>query len=71
MSNKTLGQIAYEAFYGHRKGQGAIPKWPADVPSLCDDWEASAKAVFKEMRRRYATHPKLKDSWLDEFDFES
>lgn len=54
MPAKTLGQIAYEAFW--ERYVGLYPKlgicWEGTGQLTQDDWEASAKAVIEEAGRR-------------------
>jgi len=59
MENKTLGQIAFEAYALAKGGIGydgaIIPTWDNLSPGVQPAWEAAAKAVEEEVSIRYIT----------------
>lgn len=47
---KTLGQVAYEAYYRHSKGKslvsgGALPTWEGQHDNIKKAWESAGTAV--------------------------
>lgn len=51
---KTLGQIAYEAYFDHSKGKSLIsgaplPVWEKQFAPIQAAWEAAATAVTAEL----------------------
>lgn len=52
---KTLGQVAYEAYYHVSKGKSlisgaALPEWEQQDPKICMAWEVAAQAVRQVVR---------------------
>jgi hypothetical protein len=57
---KSLGQVAYEAYFEHSKGKSLIsgaplPSFAAQKEEVREAWEAAASAVSVELSKRIIT----------------
>ena len=49
---KTLGQIAYDAWYAHWKSVAGFPKWRERSMENKRAWEAAARAVVNATKKK-------------------